>query len=99
MIPVPAGRQVVARAVVDAETNPALDQSQWEAAKPAWSLRARPDVLATLYQIGFARSRPQGSPRSNAFGRRERPGSGATTPAGTGPRLIAACSCRPGRPS
>jgi hypothetical protein len=29
-------------------------------------------VLATLYQIGFARSRPHGAPRSNAFGRRVR---------------------------
>jgi hypothetical protein len=49
-----------------------LYQRQWEAANPAWSLRARPDVLATLYQIGVTRSRPHASPGSNALGRRVR---------------------------
>jgi hypothetical protein len=78
-IPVPAEREVVARTLLDAPKNLALCalilalyQHQWEAANPAWSLRQRPDVLATLYQIGFARSKPHGAPRSNAFGRRVR---------------------------
>jgi hypothetical protein len=50
----------------------ALYQRQWENANPAWSIRERPDILATLYQIGFARSKPHGAPRSNAFGARVR---------------------------
>jgi len=50
----------------------ALYQHQWESANPAWSIRQRPDILATLYQIGFARSKPHGAPRSNAFGTRVR---------------------------
>lgn len=48
----------------------ALYQRQWEDANPAWSIRHRPDILATLYQIGFARSQPHGAPRSNTFGTR-----------------------------
>jgi hypothetical protein len=78
-IPVPAERYVVATALLDADSNLstcalilALYQHQWEAANPAWSLRGRPDVLATLYQIGFARSKPHGMPRSNVFGTRVR---------------------------
>lgn len=77
--PVPTTRQVVARALLDADSNLAtcalilaLYQQQWEAASPAFSIRARPDILATLYQIGFARSRPHNAPRSNAFGARVR---------------------------
>jgi hypothetical protein len=77
--PVPAPRAHVARALLDARANLetcalilALYQRQWEAANPAWSLRDRPDIVATLYQIGFARSVPHASPRSNAFGRRVR---------------------------
>ena len=50
----------------------ALYQKQWEAANGEWSIRARPDILATLYQIGFARSKPHGAPNSNAFGTRVR---------------------------
>jgi hypothetical protein len=50
----------------------ALYQQQWETAHPDFSLRRRPEILATLYQIGFARSKPHGAPRSNAFGRRVR---------------------------
>ncbi len=78
-IPVPAERRAVAGALLDARTNLdtcalilALYQSQWERVNPAWSLRGRPEILATLYQIGFARSRPHGAPRSNAFGDRVR---------------------------
>ncbi len=48
----------------------ALHQMQWEHADPAWSIRQRPDIQATLYQLGFDRSRPHGAPRSNAFGTR-----------------------------
>ncbi len=78
-IAVPAERHAVAAALLDAESNLAtcaliiaLYQQQWEASNSAWSLRGRPDMLATLYQIGFARSRPHGAPRSNAFGNRVR---------------------------
>jgi hypothetical protein len=78
-IPVPAERHIVASALLDAESNLetcalilALYQSQWEATNRDWSLRGRPDILATLYQIGFARSKPHGAPQSNAFGRRVR---------------------------
>jgi hypothetical protein len=78
-IPVPAERHIVANALLDARTNLAtcalilaLYQNQWEAANRDWSLRGRPDILATLYQIGFARSKPHGAPRSNTFGIRVR---------------------------
>ncbi|MCI0387167.1 MAG: hypothetical protein MOB07_00120 [Acidobacteria bacterium] len=78
-IPVPAERHVVAGALLDAESNLetcalilALYQNQWEATNRDWSIRERPDILATLYQIGFARSKPHGAPRSNAFGSRVR---------------------------
>jgi len=74
-IPVPAARHSVVNALLDDQSNLAtcalilsLYQRQWEAANSAWSLRGRPDILATLYQIGFARSKPHGAPRSNEFG-------------------------------
>lgn len=75
--PVPTDRRTVVAALLDARTNLAtcamilaLYQEQWETAHPDFSLRGRSEILATLYQIGFARSRPHGSPRSNAFGSR-----------------------------
>lgn len=78
-IPVPAERHIVSDALLDAPSNLAvcalilaLYQNQWEVANSAWSLRTRPDILATLYQNGFARSKPHGAPRSNAFGSRVR---------------------------
>jgi hypothetical protein len=78
-IPVPAPKQDVARSLLKSESNLAtcalilsLYQQQWESASPDWSIRQRPEILATLYQIGFARSRPHGAPRANAFGRRVR---------------------------
>ncbi len=78
-IPVPAERRAVARMLLNAEPNLetcalilALYRNQWEAANRDWSIRERPDILATLYQIGFARSKPHGAPRSNAFGARVR---------------------------
>jgi hypothetical protein len=77
--PVPTDRHVIVEALLDARTNIetcalilGLYQRQWEQANPAWSLRGRPDILATLHQIGFARSKPHGAPRSNAFGSRVR---------------------------
>jgi len=76
-IPVPTERHVIARMLLNPESNLetcalilALYQKQWEATNPDWSIRRRPDILATLYQIGFARSKPHGAPRSNAFGDR-----------------------------
>ena len=78
-IPVPAPRRAVAGALLDPAANLemcalilALYQAQWEDANPAWSLRGKPEILATLFQIGFARSRPHGAPESNAFGARVR---------------------------
>ncbi len=76
-IPVPATRRSVALMLLKPESNLdtcalilALYEKQWEAVNPDWSIRQRPDILATLYQIGFARSKPHGAPRSNAFGAR-----------------------------
>ena len=43
---------------------------QWETGHPEWSIRNRPDILATLYQIGFERSHPKAQPRANTFGNR-----------------------------
>jgi hypothetical protein len=78
-IPVPAERRAVASMLLDTEPNLetcalilALYRNQWEATNRDWSIRERPDILATLYQIGFARSKPHGAPRSNAFGSRVR---------------------------
>jgi hypothetical protein len=45
---------------------------QWERADPGWSIRRRPDILATLYQLGFEKSHPKADPRSDAFGDAER---------------------------
>jgi hypothetical protein len=79
LIAVPARRDAVAAALLEDRTNLAvcalvlaLYQHQWETSNPAWSLRDRPEILATLYQLGFARSRPHAAPRSNAFGLRVR---------------------------
>ena len=46
-----------------------LYAAQWESADPAWSIRSRPEILATLFQLGFKRSHPKSDPRPNAFGR------------------------------
>ncbi|MFN0110287.1 MAG: hypothetical protein ACKVZH_15635 [Blastocatellia bacterium] len=78
-LPVPSDQRTAAQMLVNAEANLetcalilALYQKQWEAANRDWSIRARPDILATLYQIGFARSKPHAAPNSNAFGTRVR---------------------------
>jgi hypothetical protein len=82
-IAVPAARRMVAAMLLNPEKNIetcamilALYQEQWEATNRDWSIRKRPDILATLYQIGFARSMPHGAPRSNEFGERVRQVSG-----------------------
>lgn len=74
-LPVPAARGVVAQSLLNPASNLdtaalilALYQRQWETANRAWTLRQRPDVLATLYSLGFARSRPHAAPRTNSFG-------------------------------
>jgi hypothetical protein len=74
---VPATKPSVTAALLDDRWNIeasalilALYQWQWESADPSWSIRTRPDILATLYQIGFERSRPHESPVSNRFGTR-----------------------------
>jgi hypothetical protein len=76
-IPVPVGRRAITLALLNDDQNVAtcalilaLYQRQWEHTNREWSIRNRPDVLATLYQIGFARSKPHAAPRSNEFGRR-----------------------------
>ncbi|MFN8060341.1 MAG: hypothetical protein U0Q12_14385 [Vicinamibacterales bacterium] len=48
----------------------ALYQLQWEAANPLWSIRDRPDIVATLYRLGVHRSHPHANPQPNEFGRR-----------------------------
>jgi hypothetical protein len=97
-LPITTDRHAVAATLLDARSNVAtcalilaLYQNQWETANRDWSLRKRPDILATLYQIGFARSKPHAAPRSNAFGTRvrqvyEQPWLGELL--GTGPRPL-----------
>jgi len=50
----------------------ALYAVQWESADPAWSVRERPEILATLYQRGFESSWPKANPRPDRFGERVR---------------------------
>jgi hypothetical protein len=47
----------------------ALYQIQWQTDPRGSTIQHRPDILATLFQIGFERSHPKASPQSNAFGR------------------------------
>ncbi len=77
MDPVPTTKPAVVAALRRDDTNVAfaalilaLYQWQWRDANAAWDISARPDILATLYQIGFVRSRPHGAPRSSDFGAR-----------------------------
>jgi hypothetical protein len=46
----------------------ALYERQWRAVYPNLDLAQRPEITATLYQLGFARSRPHDAPRANQFG-------------------------------
>jgi hypothetical protein len=75
--PRPPPKRAVVEALLDDRRNIemcalilAVYAAQWEAANPAWSIRQRPEILATLYQIGFERSRPKADPRPNRFGER-----------------------------
>ncbi len=43
--------------------------TQWELANATWSIRSRPDVLATLFQLGFDHSVPKADPKANDFGK------------------------------
>jgi len=43
---------------------------QWEDQNPVWSIRERPEILASLYQIGFEKSHPKATPKANTFGKR-----------------------------
>lgn len=45
-----------------------LYERQWRDVYPHLDLALRPEITATLYQLGFARSRPHGAPRANQFG-------------------------------
>lgn len=73
----PPGKREVVQALLTPERNLALaayvldlTAAQWETANPAWSIRQRPEVLATLYQLGFQHSYPKPDPQPNAFGQR-----------------------------
>jgi hypothetical protein len=75
--PEASGKQGVIAALLTDEGNLtfaafilSLYERQWREANPAWDIGDRPEILATLYQIGFEKSRPHASPRSNAFGDR-----------------------------
>lgn len=77
MDPVPTTKPAVVAALRRDDTNVAfaalilaLYQWQWRDANAAWDISTRPDILATLYQIGFLRSRPHSAPRSSDFGAR-----------------------------
>jgi hypothetical protein len=76
-IAMPVGKPEVVAALEDDNGNVTfaalilwLYEAQWREADPAWDISQRPDILATLYQIGFERSHPHLSPQSNAFGQR-----------------------------
>jgi hypothetical protein len=76
-MPVPLDKPQVVAALMGDDSNVAfaglilaLYREQWKSARAEWDISSRPDVLATLYQIGFERSKPHGAPRSNAFGQR-----------------------------
>lgn len=45
-------------------------RTEWEETRPAWSIRDKPEILATLYNIGHTRSFPKPDPQPNDFGRR-----------------------------
>lgn len=58
----PEGNLELAALVLD------VTASQWDLEQPALAIRTRPDLLATLYNIGFEHSFPNPEPRSNEFG-------------------------------
>ena len=61
--------------LLDPETNLALAaailrfyQAHWN--ENGFPIDDRPEILATLYNIGYARSFPKAEPRANDFGKR-----------------------------
>lgn len=42
--------------------------AQWKGSHPDWAIDDQPEILATLYQIGFQHSYPKPDPRPNEFG-------------------------------
>ena len=77
LLPIPVNKPEVVSALMRDDDNIAfaamilaLYRWQWRTANPDWDIAARPDILATLYQIGFEKSHPHAAPRSNAFGAR-----------------------------
>ncbi len=77
VVPVPINKSEVVSALMRDGENVAfaglilaLYQEQWRSARAEWDISSRPDVLATLYQIGFHKSKPHAAPQSNSFGRR-----------------------------
>lgn len=46
----------------------ALYAAQWRESDPSWAIDGRPEILATLFQIGFQRSVPKPGPQPNTFG-------------------------------
>jgi hypothetical protein len=72
----PAGKERVVETLLDDRGNLrtcalilAVYQLQWQTDAHGSPIRDRPDILGTLFQIGFERSHPKASPQSNAFGR------------------------------
>jgi len=70
------GKAAVVQALLDPGTNLefagfllATYATQWELTPGAATIRYRPEILATLYQVGFGRSHPKADPRPNSFGK------------------------------
>ncbi len=74
-VPVGADKSAIVTALEDPAKNVefcafilALYVAQWRGADPAWDIASRPEIAATLYQLGFNRSRPKPDPKPNEFG-------------------------------
>jgi hypothetical protein len=70
-----AGKAYVVHALLDDERNVefcayilGLYVRQWDDQQPSVDIRHRPEILATLYSLGFEKSHPKPEPRSNSFG-------------------------------
>jgi hypothetical protein len=75
-LPNDSGKDAVVAALLDPSKNLEFAAfilstyaTQWERTPGAAVIRNRPDILATLYQIGFEHSRPKANPTANDFGR------------------------------
>lgn len=62
MLLTPKGSLLLAAAMLDAL------RAHWR--RGGFPIDGRPEILATLYNLGYERSRPHGAPRPNDFGRR-----------------------------